>query len=223
MNLQQLRGATRDRLDDWAQPFGWSDAEINAWINEAVQEASLRAGLNVEVVSVATRPNIAKLQLPDVLAFIHEVRWIATPIDLMSRWRVLARFNQRALVSDWTDNPIIVGDPARYTVEGRYFWLYPMPEVAGRLEFRANVYPPPLERDSDEPDLPPALHRHLLEWVIYRAGQKRDEDYMLPNPEQYEINFARVFGSRAGAATQQAWLQYGGTSTASSCERRSLF
>ena len=105
--------------------------------------------------------------------------------------------------------------PTHFFIEGRKVSLYPVPSEAGRLEFKASVWPSAMEIDEDEPSINPAVHHALLEWVIYRAGQKRDTDYTLPNPEQYEMNFTRTFGPRPSERTQQVWRESGGTGTVS--------
>lgn len=215
MNRKQLREAARDRLDDWAEPPGWSDAELNSWIDEAIREASLRTGLNTETVLVTTPADVGALPLPERIAYIHAVRWQPNPLSSPNQSRPLMRVSRQEMDMRWSDWRTASGDPVRYAVKGRSFLISPKPTTAGELEVYADVYPPALERDSDEPDINPILHRSLLEWVIYRAGQKRDVDFNLPNPEQYEANFTRTFGPRASERTRQGWLESGGIDTLS--------
>lgn len=215
MNRKQLREAARTRLDDWAQPYGWSDAELNTWLSEAVREASLRAGLNVESVFLSVRALRAVTTLPLTIYYVHEAWWWPAGLVAESAKRPLRRSRRQSLDLSPTELQIFAAAPTHFMIEGRKLRVYPAPATDGRIEFIASVCPPALESESDEPAMNPAVHEHLIEWIIYRAGQKRDVDFNLPNPEQYEVNFTRIFGPRPSERTQQVWREAGSTDTVS--------
>lgn len=205
--LADLRGDARLRLDDGVVPYLWSDAELDAWINEAIREASLRAGLNRQKIEIDITAAESECTLGESIVYVHRAR-------LVSGNRVLDRTSRDDLDSCRTGWEAATGSPRAFFIEGNTLTLYPTPIAADTLELRAECYPDLLEADSDEV----AFESHdvwpLLEWVIYRAAQKRDADSILPNPDQYDSAFTRRFGPRPSARTRRGWQEYGGTSTA---------
>jgi hypothetical protein len=207
--LADLRGAARLRLDDVATPYGWSDAELNGWINEAVREAALRAGLNPVAETLSLSVGVSDYELDETIVYLHRAR-------LTSTGQVLTRVTRMALddrYGNWEDTS---GTPSCFLIEGRTLTVYPKPTAADTLALRIEQYPDTLTRDTATVDLEDHDIGPLLEWVVYRAGQKRDSDFTLPNPEQYEANFTRYFGPRPSSKLRRSWLEYGGTSTARS-------
>lgn len=205
--LADLRGAARLRLDDTVAPYLWSDAELNEWINEAIREASLRAGLTRDSASINLKAAENEYELDESIVYFTRVR-------LNSTGRVLGRTTRIDLDDFSSDWEAATGTPVSFFIEGRTLFVYPTPDAADRLELRVEKYPDTLEVDSDETEFEQHDTWPLLEWVIYRAGQKRDADSILPNPDQYDSAFTRRFGPRPSARLRRGWLESGGASTA---------
>ena len=211
MNRQALRAAARKRLDDIAQPYGWPDDELNRWLDEAVREASLRAGLTVATTAIPCRAGVASYSLPYRVRYVLDAWWTRQVSPATPR-APLERVDRDAFEA-WARPITNLADPTRYLIAGRTIRLHPTPKDAGYLEMRGRLVPPPMESDDDEPDISPYLHEHLVEWVMYQAGLKRDVDYNLPDPLAHEAIFARYFGPRPSELTLQGWLEYGATDT----------
>lgn len=205
--LADLRGAARLRLDDSATPYGWSDAELNGWINEAIREASLRAGLNPVAETLGLAVGVAEYELDEIIVYVHRAR-------LASTGQVLSRTTRAALDDRYGSWETATGTPRYFLIEGRGLTVYPIPTATDSLALRTEQYPDTLTSNTQTIPLDDHAAGALLEWVIYRAGQKRDTDFTLPNPDQYEANFTRYFGPRPSARVMRGWLESGGTSTA---------
>lgn len=207
--LADLRGAARLRLDDVATPHGWSDAELNAWINEAIREASTRARLNPVAEDLALVAGVAEYAVPEFV-FVYRAR-------LRSTGGILTRTTRADLDDRSTFWETATGIPRAFLVEGETLTVYPTPTAADTLELRTEQYPTKLTGDTHRLESACLLDagevETLLEWVMYRAGQKRDVDFTLPNPEQYEANFTRYFGPRPSSRVRRGWLEAGPTST----------
>lgn len=211
MNRKALRDAARNRLDDAVLPYGWSDGEINRWLDEAVQEASLRAGLTVATTMIPCRAAVASYPLPYRVRYVLDAWW--TPQTLPGAPRTPLDRSDRDAFEVWARTPANLAAPARYLISGRTIRLHPTPSAAGYLEMRGRLVPPAMESDDSEPEISPYLHDQLIEWVMYQAGLKRDVDYNLPDPLAHEAIFARHFGPRPSELTLQGWLEHGATDT----------
>lgn len=207
MTLSELRAAARRRLDDSVAPYGWTDEDLDAWINEACREASLRGNLTRQSLTVSVVSGTATTTLDTSVVYVERIK-------LASDGRILTRTTR-----DWLDARCFNWEattetPTRFFIKGRSLTLYPKPVADDTLTMVAICTPALLASDSAEPDLDEFYHIQLLEWVMYRAGQQRDVDFTLPNPEQYESNFTRYFGPRPSARVLQAWLESGSSSSA---------
>lgn len=209
MNRAELREAARARLDDLVEGYGWSDAEINGWIDEACREAWLRQGLQSVAVTVALLAGQAEYALTGSFGYVLSARF--------STGRMLVRTTRERMDAYYSAWMAATGTPDRFFLEGNTFTVWPTPTTTATLLLQTRQYPAPLADDTDSPTLEDFSHPLLLEWVIYQAGQKRDADYQLPAPQQYEAAFTRYFGPRPSALTQRGWRDYGGTSMAIPC------
>lgn len=206
MNRAELRAAARQRLNDLVEGYGWSDAELNGWINEAVREAAIRAGLLSAAVTVALVGGQAEYPLDSAISYVLSARLAAGGLLMRT-----ARATLDAHCADWMAT---TGTPTQFFIEGRTLTVWPTPAAAATVLLQTHQYPAALTTDQHSPSLEDHEHLFLVEWVIYRAGQKRDMDFTLPNPEQYEASFTRAFGPRPSARVRRGWLESGGTDTA---------
>lgn len=210
MNRQALRAAARKRLDDIAKPYGWPDDELDRWLDEAVREASLRAGLTVATTAISCRSGVASYSLPYRVRYVLDAWWTRQVSPATTR-SPLERVDRRFRGLGAPDN-----EPRRPHPLFDRGADHPAAPDAERRRLFGNAGPAgpaPMESDDDEPDISPYLHEHLVEWVMYQAGLKRDVDYNLPDPLAHEAIFARHFGPRPSELTLQGWLEYGATDT----------
>lgn len=207
MTLSDLREAVRRRLDDLAEPYGWADDDLDAWINEAIREAALRGRLNRGAVTVSVVAGTASYALAATVDYIHTAKMTTGSIPLTRT----SRDELDACMGGWST---VTGTPTAFFVENRTLTLYPNPSANGTLTLVVDVIPSALTSDSQSPTLETQDHLPLLEWVIYRAGQQRDRDATIPNPEIHEAAFTRYFGPRPSARTRRMWLESGAASFA---------
>ena len=207
MNLSDLREAARRRLDDLAEPYGWVDDDLDAWINEAIREAALRGRLNRGAVTVSVVAGTASYALSATVDYVHTAKMAANNLAL-ARTR---RDELDACAGNWST---ATGTPTSFFIENRTLTLYPIPSASGTLNLVVDLIPSALTSDSQSPGLETQDHLPLLEWVMYRAGQQRDRDATIPNPEIHEAAFTRYFGPRPSAMTRRMWLESGATAFA---------
>jgi len=218
MTLVELLAAARLRLDDVATPYGWSDAELISWLNEAEREACIRARLLAGETTVSVVAGDGQYDLAVTTLYVRRARIAALQ-------RLLQRTDRATLDARHADWQATTGDPTHYFIEGRELFLYPLPTVNRTLvlsvwrgptgDMVVPATPPdPLVRSS--PEIPTHHHLDLLEWVCYRAAQKRDPDTLgIGDAATYYANFSRLFGPAPSVLTQRAWLEHGGTGSVS--------
>lgn len=209
MTLAELIAAARLRMDDVAAPYGWSDAEITMWLNEAEREACMRARLLSGEITIAVLVGDGQYDLASTIFYVRRAR-IAAP------HRLLHRTDRITLDADHADWQATTGDPTHYFIEGRELFLYPLPTTARTLVLSVFRFPTSdMTIGTSTPEIPAHHHLDLLEWVCYRAAQKRDPDTLgIGDAALYYANFSRLFGPAPSARTQRAWLEAGGTTTA---------
>lgn len=207
MTLAELLNEAQLRLDDFAGVRGWSEAELIAWINEAQREAAQRGLLLSSTFVTSIVAGTASYVLDPAIWLVEQVESAMGGLLTLVRHADLENS-----VSAWAS---VTGTPRMAFVsgDGTTLTLYPKPTDADTLSVRAWFDPDPLVNPSDTPMISPRHHRALLEWVCYRAGQKRDVDHLLPDAERYLANFERHFGPSASAVTVRGWNDYRPTGT----------
>lgn len=224
MTLLQLMAAARSRLDDVGGDTGtpgsgdtyywqtsdagclWKNAELIDWLNEAEGEAARRAYLLTSAFSISVVANTSSYALDSTLWMIDRVR-------LNTAGTRLERTTRADLDDSRSNWEAATGTPRLFFAIGANLTLYPTPIAADTLKVSGWIDPDAMSAYTDIPAIPEAYHRDLIEWVMYRAAQKRDADTQLGDPEQYLTNFTRRYGPDASAAQMRGWAEYGGTSS----------
>lgn len=181
MNLEAIRKEARYRLKDLAKPYFWSDEWLNSVINEAEQEACIRARLIEDDSSEAARLDISTdekryalhTSVIDVIACELESR----PGAPFSAWTL----NESDLV------------------------LNELPSSDDTLLMTVVRMPlNPMGRDKDDPEIRPHHHLNLVDWVEYRAYSVRDADRFDPDgAARGYARFEATFGERPSANVQR--------------------
>ena len=209
MNLGELRNAARLRLDDTEADYLWSDDELNLFINEAVNEACIRARLNIdstssEVAEIQVTTGTSQYEVHPSVFFIERAYLETTKRSLNK-----TSFHELDLAGgNWPDD---IGDPTHYVMDVDHF------TTDGALSNRLTLYPIPIKdevlrlttyrlpladmsSDADEPDIPRFHHSYLVDWVCFRAYAKQDADTLsVDRALRFEQEFERRFGPRPEA------------------------
>lgn len=202
MKLKELISECRSRLDDKAAPFLWSGDELTRWINEAVDEAALRARLIYDETSPLTRIQVAANRATYPL---DNKIFMVDRVILGSTGNELCRTNQPDLDDSVCHWRTIVGTPQWFIDEQSYLRLYPMSAVADTVQLAVwRTSDCPLKADEDVPEIPPRHHMNLIEWVRFRAYSKQDADTKDDQKAAEGLSlFTQAFGERPDANVQR--------------------
>lgn len=203
MRREALRRRVRLLAQDTTLPYLWQDEDIDDWLNEAQQEATIRARLLR--ATPASHPAMCEYPLaasetaitvPDQLYEISHQEWTAggerRPLKLVSReW-------MDTTLPGWRAMPAAEPD---YLVQDRQaLEVVPPPIAAGSVLIEGYRLPEPMELDDDEPRIPLAHHIHLVQWALHVGYSLPDAETFNPGKSQAaEAEFARYFGARPDA------------------------
>lgn len=199
MKLSELRDEARGRLDDRAPPYLWSAPDLDRYINNAVEEAAIRARLIYDertprVVEIALREGVAEYPLAaEVIRVDYAV--------LKSTGREIERIKDRDL-RDWDCRwKAATGTPIAFHERESTIRVYKIPEAADVLMLGLWRLPLcKLTRDDDEPEIPRREHIKLVDWACREAYLKRDSDTQDENKAAtFEALFTASFGPRETA------------------------
>lgn len=202
MTLEELITACRtERLDDTAEPFGWSDDELTGYLNDAQDEACRRARLLVDsstaaICSIAITSAKVLYTLDPRVIFVRRAK-------LASRSKPLGFASYLDLDEQcpgWEDRTgtveLLVTD-----FETRKFRTYRTPTGADTLKLTVvRTALEPMAAGCDEPEIAPRFHRSLIEWACYRAYNKQDVDALDPEKAGRALAaFEQEFGPKSPA------------------------
>lgn len=209
MNLAQLRAAFRVDADDLAKPYLFKDEQFLEWINEAQDEACIRANLLFESANSA----LCELDVgPDERSYALDDRWYtlskaflvqgdcALELTLTSRER-LDSLHPRWRTERRSTSALMVFDTrVEFDVA---------PVVASTL--RLEGYRVPLARmedDEDSPEIARVHHRQLVHWALHRGYSVPDSEVFNPQKAAASLaDFVVVFGLRPDADMRKAWFE----------------
>lgn len=196
MTLDELITAFRFRMDDTKTPYLWDDDEIVSYVNQAVDEACIRARLLLDnTLTLSVVAGTAEYAVPDKVFFIERV---ALPTN-----QALVKTNL-----DYLDNTVgkkwltETGTPRAYFEDYNQhkLTLYPIPEENGT--YKLTVYRTPttaLSADltTQSPEINAVFHADLLHWAAHLAYLKHDADtYSLEKSDHARGMFEMRFGRR---------------------------
>lgn len=213
MNLGDIRGEARILLDDTV-PDGngnylWSDAELNLYINKAVDEAAERAFLIVD----STTPECCRIAVTAGNATypVHDSVLRIERVYDSTNQQVLSDTDFRTLDDSGQLWDTVTNKPTHYIFGINHYGLdddnnhtitlYPVPNAGLTLNltvFRTTI--DNLITDFDIPEIPGRRHFDLIDWVLSLAYMKRDVDTFDPNKSaQHADKFAQNFGIKKSA------------------------
>ena len=202
MTLEDMIRRFRVRANDMAQPHLFADQDVIDWLNDAEEQACIRARLIREdeleaVCSIALTPGTHTYALNPLVYEIISL-WIKPasgrkrPVTLRSRewldhhlpeWRESTRPAEIAIQDDTTVR--IVGAV----------------EAGDTLELECYRLPRrPMAHDTDKPEIHTMHHAHLVQWALHRAFGVPDADGFDANrSDRAEAEFTKYFGLRPDA------------------------
>jgi hypothetical protein len=215
MNLGELRTAARLRLHDTnSSKYLWADAELDGYINEAVNEACLRARLNLD--STTTEVTTISVVAGTATYAVHESIFFIERMFLNTSKKSLTKVGFQDLDEEsdvWQDD---TGTPTYYLADWDFnndggtqthnITLYPIPEVTETM--RLTVYRFPLSAmvsDSNEPEIHAFHHPYLIDWVCHKAYQKNDTDSLKADKS---LEFGKMFEQKFGARPTASLLEW---------------
>ena len=203
MHREALRRRVRLLAQDTATPYLWQDEDIDDWLNEAQQEAAIRARLlratpqsHPALCEFSLTAGESAVTVPDALYEISHQEWAAgserRPLKLVSReWMDTTMPGWRAMPA---------ADPDYLVQDRQQLEVVPPPIADGSVRIEGYRLPEPMQADNDEPRIPLAHHIHLVQWALHVGYLMPDADMFNPGKSQAaEAEFTRYFGARPDA------------------------
>lgn len=205
MNLGELRAAYRLAMFDTAAPYLWSDAEINGYINDAVNEAAIRAKL----IQDETTDAVCKLDLvADTHTYtLHSKICGIYRVKVDGDTRPLARKSREEMDMEYPGWETQTGKPQIFTElnDASLIRFVPVPyaDVTSRMVvWRLPLNP--LVADTDVPEIHDKHHVRLLHWARRCGYLKQDtETFDADAALRQEQLFIDSFGVRPDANVQR--------------------
>jgi hypothetical protein len=202
MNLAELRaGYRRDARDNASPPFV-ADADVDYFFNEAEEEASIRKRLIAYAGTAEVAAGDGAVPLGPHVFEIHSAqiesadgtRYPITQVDelgmnrLRPEWRTETRRPEHFIRNE--DGSILLGA---------------IPDANYTMHIEGYRTPRGMVADEDKPNIASIHHRHLIQWVLFRAFSLPDGDLFDPNKAaQSEARFERYFGRKPDADLRKA-------------------
>lgn len=202
MNRAELRAAYRRDARDNAKPPFVSDDDVNYFIDEAEEEASIRKRLiayadsltiTAGEMSISLKPSVFEIH-SSTIADSGGTRYPIMQVDKLGMNRVRPEWRTEIRRPDH----FIRNEDGSIT-------LGAIPDAAYTLHIEGYRTPRGMTTDADEPDIASIHHRHLVHWVLFRAFSMPDADLFDPNKAaQSEARFERYFGRKPTADLRKA-------------------
>lgn len=209
MTLLELRNRFRSEENDLLAQYFWSNAEIDAWINEAQDEACRRALLLVDSKSAAAKATFSAgatgVDLHPSVIFIRRACLASNNIPLVPKvsrsmdeevpgWEGSMASVPRVFVPDWQTG---------------YLRFWPPAVAAGTVNMTVIRAPLDVATESDDLEIPARYQAFLLDWVRFRAYSKQDSETINANKAKAgEAAFERQFGKASAVNEHWAVEQY---------------
>ena len=203
MRREALRRRVRLLAQDTTLPYLWQDEDIDDWLNEAQQEAAIRARLlratpqsHPALCEFSLTAGESAVTLPDALYEITHQEWAAgserRPLKLVSReW-------MDTTLPGWRAMP--AADPDYLVQDRQQLEVVPPPIADGSVLIEGYRLPEPMGADDEEPGIPLAHHIYLVQWALHVGYSLPDAETFNPGKSQAaEAEFTRYFGARPDA------------------------
>lgn len=204
MDLDALIAKFRVDTDDLAADYLSTDAQITDWLNEAEQEACIRARL-IHDVSTAAVCNITVAEPTKVFklhASVFEITRAAFTPTGSTCEQVLYltdRVEMDRKCPNWRTK---VEEPREAIHTDTTLQLCCIPSTDGTIALE--VYRLPLqnieEQSNETPEIAGIHHRHLVKWALHKCFSRPDAEVHDPARAALALaEFTQVFGIRPDA------------------------
>lgn len=172
----------RSDADDQAEPPLSGDDLVTTWLNEAEDEAAVRADLLLEtedddICQIDVEAGTARYALHEAVACITRATFTRTG---SSDVKELTLTTRTAMDRDFPGWRTRAQDPCHLIQDDTSVTLGSLPDADGVLRFECQRTPlTPMADDGDTPEIHRLHHRHLVNWALYRH-------YSRPDTEQYD-------------------------------------
>lgn len=209
MNVADFIAAFRGELVDNNEPQFWSDEEIVAYLNEAVQEACERAFLIEDratpaVCAITVQPGVDTYSLHASVFQIKRLTFQGRPLEETSvealdegspGWET-RQGQPRGFIFEQTSG-----------VQAARVRLVPTPNQAGTIAltvYRGTLKPLNSGQDTAKPEIHERYHARLKDWIYCCAYLKQDVETLdKSRAAEFEAQFTQSFGERPDANVQR--------------------
>ena len=209
MTLEELIAQFRVDANDAVAPYLASDLDVTAWLNEAEQEAAIRARL----ISDVSTPEVCSIAItaPTTVYDLHPAilditRAAFTPTGSTTEYIVdiVDRVEQDRTHPRWRQTTDI---PRQMIQTDTQIQLGCIPSTDGVIALEVNRLP--LANIEDSPTESPSIgaihHRHLVQWALHKNYAVPDSEVHDPGRSEKALaEFTRVFGLRPDADYRRA-------------------
>lgn len=201
MNVSELEAEYRARFaDNVAQLHALSSIDYLAYLNEAQDEACIRADLIFDksssfcTISVTTANSVYALDRS-----IYAVRY-ARIFDASNVSSKLILTTSEQLDVDWPDWRDAIDRPSYLLHYNNSVELVAFPDAAYTLKLETYRLGKRMTGDTSVPEFSSTLHSPLNYWVLYRMYNSPDEDVSNPRKAMENLaEFEKLFGVRPSA------------------------
>ena len=198
MNLAALITRYRILANDKAEPPFVTDEDVTAFLNEAVQQACIRARL----IHESANPSVCAIDVTEGVS-VHPLNSSLYEIDHLSftPGGETRAYPVRLASPEWMDDNVPdwrtrEGDP-RYALQNdESLRLVPRPTRPGMMTLEGYRLPlAPLALPDDVPEIHTGHHPHLVDWALSRAFSIPDSEFFDPKrAAEAEAQFESYFG-----------------------------
>jgi len=175
-----------------------TDADIFRWINDGQNEIAQLHELLESTAESDTVPGTVDYTLPNNMVRLKAVYYDGRPLEVMSN----AQFDES--IARYNDGDSVpVGSPYIVTSWGNKVSLYPAPVEAKTLKLRYVCFPAPVDKTSDQLNLPLRYHNRLVEYVMQQAYEL-DENFeaMTLKSQQFANSMSQNLGDEQWDVSQ---------------------
>lgn len=201
MSFDELLEAFYSDVNDSAIPHLTSKANVSRYLNEAEEEACIRANLLFDqttpaVCEIAITAGTSVYKIHTAILNITKAYFMSTggtEVELC----IIDRLELDRRSKGWRRE---TGEPRYLIQDDTRIQLGCIPSTAGTL--RIECYRLPLKKieDADKPEIHRAHHRHLVKWVSHRAYATPDSELFDPTRSARSLaEFEKEFGYHPSA------------------------
>lgn len=207
MTLADLIAQFRSDAVDAVTPYLWSDTDVKRLLNEAEQEAAIRAKLLFDdstpsICEITTAAGVASYLLN---ALVHDIEraYITDASDAVVAFLGMAdRLELDRTKPDWRTE---TREPTALIRDDRRLRFDCLPEAAYTLKLEVYRLPKQdMVANEDYPEIAAVHHRHLVQWALFRAYSQPDAETQDGTKAlRAEAEFTRIFGPRPDASLRR--------------------